>query len=145
VTPEAAALGWAAGVTGCRDLAVVRGLREGGSPWLLRADGRGLVLRVDWDDAGAGAPGVDLGSLRCDAAICHGIEATVHLLSGWEQEAGRAAEDVAYWDVVGALSTPPDIGWFAAAIGDQGRPDLDRATLLRRRDAFLGRALDRLR
>jgi aminoglycoside phosphotransferase len=44
--PDAGALGWAADVIGCRDLAVVRGLREGGSPWLLRADGRELVLRI---------------------------------------------------------------------------------------------------
>lgn len=292
--PDAVALGWAADVIGCRDVAAVRGLREGGSPWLLRADGRELVLRVggpsdaasfatvvaalrlagragvpvprllghddgtatgiplvlteylpgssqiplqpdpgrlgalgavaarlhavplrpsaelpardrpiagmdfaqlrreqeprapleeaealvartqpasdhgvfvhgdlwhgntlwcdarltglvDWDCAGAGAPGVDLGSLRCDAAICYGLEAPDHVLAGWEQAAGRAAEDVAYWDVVGALATPPDMGWFTDIIHDQGRPDLDQATLLQRRDAFLGQALDRLR
>jgi hypothetical protein len=47
--------------------------------------------------------------------------------------------------VVGALATPPDMGWFADAISDQGRRDLDRATLLERRDAFLAQALDRLR
>jgi aminoglycoside phosphotransferase (APT) family kinase protein len=292
--PDAGALGWAAGVIGCRDVAVVRGLREGGSPWLLRVGGRELVLRVglpsdaasfatvvaalrlaaragisvprlvgdddgtatgiplvlteylpgssqiplqpdparlralgavaarlhavplqpsaelpardrpiagmdfaqlrreqepralleeaeafiartrpaadrsvfvhgdlwqgntvwrgdaltglvDWDCAGAGAPGVDLGSLRCDAAICYGLSAPDHALAGWEQAAGRAAEDVAYWDVVGALATPPDMGWFTDIIHDHGRPDLDQATLRQRRDAFLAQALDRLR
>lgn len=292
--PDGAALAWAAGVVACRDLAVVRGLREGGAPWLLRAGHRELVLRigwpadaasfatevaalrlaarsgipvprllghddgtaagvplvlieyvpgssqiprepepsrlralgavaarlhavplppsaglpardrpialvdfaklrreqetsslleeaealvaqirpatsgsvfvhgdlwqgntlwrdgqlvglVDWDCAGSGAPGVDLGSLRCDAAICYGLQTPDHVLAGWEQAAGRAAEDVAYWDVVGALATPPDMGWFSDAIRDQGRPDLDRVTLLRRRDAFLSQALDRLR
>jgi len=292
--PDAGALGWAAGVIGCRDLVVVRGLREGGSPWLLHAGHRELVLRigepsdaasfatvvaalrlaaragipvprllghddgtatgiplvlteylsgssqiplrpdparlralgalaarlhavplqpsaelpardrpiagmdfaqlrreqepralleeaealiarthpaadrgvfvhgdlwqgntlwrdgrltglVDWDCAGAGAPGVDLGSLRCDAAICYGLQVPDHVLAGWEQAAGRAAEDVAYWDVVGALATPPDMAWFADAIRDQGRRDLDQAILLQRRDAFLAQALDRLR
>jgi aminoglycoside phosphotransferase (APT) family kinase protein len=292
--PDAGALGWAAGVVGCRDLAVVRGLREGGSPWLLRAGDRELVLRVgepsdaawfatevaalrlaaraglpvprllghhdgaaagiplvlteclpgssqiprepdpcrlralgavaaqlhtvalqpsaelpvrdrpiagvdfaqlrreqepralleeaealiartqptagrsvfvhgdlwqgntlwrdgaltglvDWDCAGAGPPGVDLGSLRCDAAICYGLSAPDHVLAGWEQAAGQAAQDVAYWDVVGALATPPDMGWFTEAIHDQGRLDLDQATLRQRRDAFLAQALDRLR
>jgi aminoglycoside phosphotransferase (APT) family kinase protein len=292
--PDAVALGWAADVIGCRDLAVVRGLREGGAPWLLRAGDRELVLRVgepadaasfatevaalrlasqasipvprllahdngttagiplmlaeylpgssqippeldpsrlrdlgalasrlhavtlqpsdelpardrpiadvdfsklrreqepralleeaealitrirpaggqdvfvhgdlwqgnsvwrggqltgliDWDCAGSGAPGIDLGSLRCDAAICYGLQAPDHVLAGWERAAGRAAEDVAYWDVIGALATPPDMDWFADAISDQGRRDLDRATLLERRDAFLAQALDRLR
>jgi len=116
-------------------------LWQGNTLW---RDGK-LTGLVDWDCAGAGAPGVDLGSLRCDAAICYGLQAPDHVLAGWEQAAGRAAEDVAYWDVVGALATPPDMSWFTDAIGDQGRPDLDQATLLERRDAFLGQALDRLR
>jgi hypothetical protein len=37
------------------------------------------------------------------------------------------------------------MGWFPAVISAQGRPDLDRATLLQRRDTFLSQALDRLR
>jgi aminoglycoside phosphotransferase (APT) family kinase protein len=116
-------------------------LWQGNSLW---REGQ-LTGLVDWDCAGSGAPGVDLGSLRCDAAICYGLQTTDHVLAGWEQVAGRAAEDVAYWDVIGALATPPDMGWFADAMSDQGRPDLDRATLRQRRDAFLGQALDRLR
>lgn len=99
---------------------------------------------VDWDCAGAGAPGVDLGSLRCDAALCFGADAPAAVLDGWQAEAGRAAADVAYWDAVAALATPPDLGWFPAAIADQGRPDLDRALLLERRDHFLREALTRL-
>jgi hypothetical protein len=34
------------------------------------------------------------------------------------------------------------MGWFLAAIAGQGRTDLDRTTLLQRRDAFLRQALD---
>lgn len=103
-----------------------------------------LAGLIDWDCAGAGAPGVDLGSLRCDAAICYGTQAAAEVLRGWEDTAGQAAADVAYWDVVAALATPPDMGWFAAAINEQGRPDLDRITLLSRRDEFLRQAMDRL-
>jgi hypothetical protein len=52
---------------------------------------------------------------------------------------------VAYWDVVAALSTPPEIDWFAAAIsGMTGRPDLTKDLLRARRDEFLADALDRL-
>jgi aminoglycoside phosphotransferase (APT) family kinase protein len=106
--------------------------------------GDSLSGLVDWDCAGAGAPGVDLGSLRCDAALCFGTAAAAEVLRGWEEEAGWPAADVAYWDTVAALATPPDLGWFPAAIADQGRPDLDRALLLERRDSFLREALAHL-
>jgi aminoglycoside phosphotransferase (APT) family kinase protein len=115
-------------------------LWQGNALW----DGDTLAGLVDWDCAGSGPPGVDLGSLRCDAAICFGAEAAEDVRHGWEEAAGRPAPDVAYWDVVAALSTPPDMGWFPDAIAGQGRPDLTRELLLRRRDEFLGAALDRL-
>jgi hypothetical protein len=69
--------------------------------------------------------GIDLGSLRCDAAWCHGTDAAEHTLHGWEAEAGRPAGDVAYWDVA-ALASAPDVGWFAISMATQGRPDLDQ-------------------
>jgi aminoglycoside phosphotransferase (APT) family kinase protein len=99
---------------------------------------------IDWDCAGSGSPGIDLGSLRCDAAICFGLEAAADIQQGWEEVAARPAADVAYWDVVAALSTPPDMGWFPSAIAGQGRPDLTQDVLLRRRDGFLQAALTRL-
>lgn len=104
--------------------------------------GNELVAVVDWDCAGWGHAGVDLGSLRCDAAICFGPGAAAGVLRGWETEAGTAARDVAAWDAVAALSTPPDMGWFPPALADQGRTDLDQPTLLERRDNFLQKALD---
>jgi aminoglycoside phosphotransferase (APT) family kinase protein len=99
---------------------------------------------IDWDCAGSGHPGIDLGSLRCDAAICFGPDAPADIQQGWEEAAARPATDVAYWDVVAALSTPPDMGWFPSAIAGQGRPDLTQEVLLRRRDEFLRTALTRL-
>jgi Ser/Thr protein kinase RdoA (MazF antagonist) len=99
---------------------------------------------VDWDCAGVGAAGVDLGSLRCDAALCFDIEAANEVQRGWEDVAGQPAEDVAYWDVMAALSTPPDMGWFPQAMAGQGRPDLSQEVLLKRRDAFLRCALSRM-
>jgi len=131
----------------------VRQQRPGGAEVFVHGDlwqgnvlwkGDTLAGLIDWDCAGAGPPGVDLGSLRCDAAICFGVEAADDVLAGWEEEAGRPAADVAHWDVVAALSTPPDMGWFPGALAGQGRPDLDREVLVRRRDAFLRAALDRL-
>jgi aminoglycoside phosphotransferase (APT) family kinase protein len=116
-------------------------LWQGNTLW----DGGRLTGLVDWDCAGAGDPGVDLGSLRCDAAVCYGPEMAAHVLTGWEQAAGQPARDVAYWDVVGALATPPDMGWFTDSIRAQGHHDLDQVTALARRDLFLRQALDRLR
>jgi aminoglycoside phosphotransferase (APT) family kinase protein len=115
-------------------------LWQGNALWA----GETLAALVDWDCAGAGPAGVDLGSLRCDAAVCFGPGATADVLAGWEEAAGWPAADVARWDVVAALSTPPDMGWFPEAIAGQGRPDLGREVLLARRDKFLRDALDRL-
>ena len=106
-------------------------------------DGR-LTAVLDWDCAGVGPAGIDLGSLRCDAAWCHGVEAAEHVLRGWEAEAGRPASDVAYWDAVASLASPPDMGWFPMSMALQGRPDLTREVMLERRDAFLSAALSRL-
>ena len=114
-------------------------LWQGNALW----SGDSLSAVVDWDCAGAGPAGVDLGSLRCDAAFCFGLKAADDVLHGWEECAGRPAEDVAYWDVVAALSTPPDMAWFPEAIGGQGRPDLTREVLLERREEFLRAALKR--
>lgn len=107
--------------------------------------GADLAAVIDWDCAGSGPAGVDLGSLRCDAAMCYGLDAPDRVLDGWERAAGGPARSVAYWDVVAALSTPPEIDWFADAIaGMTGRPDLTAGILRERRDAFLADALDRL-
>jgi Ser/Thr protein kinase RdoA (MazF antagonist) len=115
-------------------------LWQGNTLW----DGDSPTGVVDWDCAGVGAAGIDLGSLRCDAWKTAGREAAAAVLAGYEEVAGRHADDVAYWDVVAALCTPPTIDWFTDAIRDQGRTDLDQPTLLARRDAFLRSALHRL-
>ncbi|HEY3906507.1 MAG TPA: GNAT family N-acetyltransferase [Streptosporangiaceae bacterium] len=104
-----------------------------------------LVAVIDWDCAGLGAAGIDVGSLRGDAALCYGIEAADHVLAGWQREAGRPAESVAYWDVVAMLCTPPDMGLVLPAISSMtGRTDLTAELLRERRDMFLTDALDRL-
>jgi aminoglycoside phosphotransferase (APT) family kinase protein len=107
-------------------------------------DNGDLTAVLDWDAAGIGSPGIDLGSLRLDAALCYGQDAVTEVLSGWQDEAGRAAPDVPYWDAVAALATPPDMAWVAPAIAGQGRPDLTGDLLAERREAFLQAALSRM-
>ena len=112
-------------------------LWQGNSLWR----GDELMGLIDWDCAGVGPAGLDLGSLRLDAALCFGLEAVNDPLDGWEEAAGRSAADVAHWDIVAALSTPADMGWFFEATVAQGRPDLTRSLLIQRRDAFLEAAM----
>jgi aminoglycoside phosphotransferase (APT) family kinase protein len=122
-------------------LGLVHGdLWHGNTLW----DNDKLTAVLDWDCAGVGPAGIDLGSLRCDAAWCHDVEAAEGILRGWEAEAGRPASNVFYWDAVAALASPPDMGWFPASMAAQGRHDLTREVMLERRDAFLNAALGRL-
>jgi aminoglycoside phosphotransferase (APT) family kinase protein len=98
---------------------------------------------VDWDAAGVGHPGIDLGTLRLDAAILFGLPAATGILEGWRQATGQA-DAVAYWDLVAVLTTPTEMAQWLPVAHDHGRVDLDAATLNHRRDAFLRAALDQL-
>jgi Ser/Thr protein kinase RdoA (MazF antagonist) len=108
-------------------------------------EGDDLVAIIDWDHAGRGPAGIDLGAVRFDAALFWGEHTEDIVLAGWESAAGVTASDVAYWDLAAAVASPPDMGWFVSTmVNDCGRPDLDRPTLIRRRDDFLLDALGRL-
>jgi aminoglycoside phosphotransferase (APT) family kinase protein len=102
------------------------------------------VGTIDWEAAGAGSYGVDLGSLRLDAALVHGTDAPDELLTGWEEASGQPARHIAYWDLVAALNTGADMTGFLPTMHQAGRQDLYGEQLTIRRDAFLAAALDRL-
>jgi aminoglycoside phosphotransferase (APT) family kinase protein len=124
-----------------RQVLVHGDLWQGNMLW----QGDTLTGVVDWDMAGVGHNGIDLSSVRLDAALMFGPDAADEVLAGWEAATGVPAPDVAYWDAVTALNMPGDMAVFAPAIHDQGRRDLTVAVLDQRRDAFLRDALDRLR
>jgi aminoglycoside phosphotransferase (APT) family kinase protein len=107
-------------------------------------DGDTCVGVIDWETAGSGHPGVDLGCLRWDAAIQFGAWAPDHISAGWAEAAGRELEEQAYWDAVAALNIPADIGDLLPSFREAGRSDLDAVTVRNRQEAFLRRALDRL-
>ncbi|MFC3761751.1 phosphotransferase [Tenggerimyces flavus] len=98
-------------------------------PGNVMIDGERCVALIDWKTAGVGQPGVDVSELRKQVALTYGPDAPAHVQAGWESEAGRPAEDVAYWDATAALNT---------------RTQLDEPELTIRRDAFLSRALSKL-
>lgn len=96
---------------------------------------------VDWDASGTGHPGIDLGTVRLDAAIMFGLEAPRNVLAGWRSATGYGSEphDLAYWDIRAALNTPATM---APPVHHQyGRSDLDSTTAAARRDDFLRDAL----
>lgn len=113
---------------------------QGNTLW----DGDRYGGAVDWDFAGFGPAGVDLGSLRADVAVLHGLDAAAEVLAGWEAAAGKPAPNLAWWDVVAGVSTPDDMGGWLPNFHAQGRRDLDLATVTRRRDDYLEQALRQL-
>ena len=115
-------------------------LWQGNTLWT----GQRCVGMVDWDAAGVGHPGVDLGTLRLDAAIVFGLPAAAEVLAGWRQATGHQADAMAYWDLVAALTTPTDMAQWLPVAHAHGRVDLDAVTLMDRRDAFLRAALEQL-
>ena len=118
-------------------------LWQGNTMW---TDGDTYAGTIDWEAAGAGSYGVDLGSLRLDAALLHGAPSGAYdeIVTGWERASGRRAENVAYWDLVAALNTSADMSAFLPTMHQAGRTDLDGPLLTARRDAFLQAAIDRL-
>jgi len=113
-------------------------LWQGNTLWV----GEHCVGMVDWDAAGVGHPGIDLGTLRLDAAIVFGLPAAAEILEGWQQATGRAPDAMAYWDLVASLTTPTDMATWLPVAHAHGRVDLDPAILNSRRDAFLHAALN---
>jgi aminoglycoside phosphotransferase (APT) family kinase protein len=99
---------------------------------------------IDWDCAGAGHPGIDLGTLRLDAAMFADADGPAEVLAGWEERAGERARDMAYWDIAAALTTVGDMADCLPPLADHGRTDLTAHVLTARRDAFLSDALARL-
>ena len=133
------------------ELVLVHGdLWQGNTIWI----GDSCSGMIDWDAAGAGSPGIDLGTLRSDVALFFGssplastgLPAADEVLTGWQQAAGRPAEHVAYWDAAAALCTVGDMDSCLPGdlLGEVGRPDLNAELLTARRDAFLAAALDDL-
>jgi aminoglycoside phosphotransferase (APT) family kinase protein len=98
---------------------------------------------VDWDAAGFGQPGLDLGSIRFDVALYFGLDGLDAVTEGWRQAGGPPIDQLAYWDVLAALSSPADLSPWMPTITGPGRADLDVRTVTARRDDFIRAALRR--
>jgi aminoglycoside phosphotransferase (APT) family kinase protein len=114
---------------------------QGNTMW----DGDRCVGLIDWETAGVGHAGVDLGCLRWDVAILFGSWTPDRISAGWAEVTGRQAESQAYWDLVAALNVPADVERLLPSFHEAGRIDLDGQTVRDRHYAFVQDALDRLR
>ena len=114
--PPESLLKWAAFVLGEKASVVsVTGLHDGSSPWRLQ------VVSPD---------------ATTDAFLRTAVDPPRWQggpIEGWEDEMGRKATDLAYWDALAALNTPADLDALDESFG---RTD--------RRDAFLRAAVDQL-
>lgn len=111
-------------------------------PGNMLFEGETCTALIDWKTAGVGDPGVDLCGFRLQTAIQYGPEAPDEVLNGWQEQAGREARSVAYWDAIAALNTPTELKGFPGFTTNGSR--LDTAALTQRRDEFLRTALDTL-
>lgn len=108
-------------------------------------DGDSSVTLIDWKDAGVGQAGIDLGHLRMKMVIQYGTDTAAHVLDGWQQEMGREAADLPYWDVVAAIHTPTELNNRNCEPGfDADGNKIAYTAVTERRDAFLRDALDQL-
>ena len=80
---------------------------------------------VDWESAGRGPAGIDLGYLRMDVAVQFGPERVEAVLAGWLDADGPPVAELAYWDVVAGLCTPADLRDWVPVLAAAGRVDLD--------------------
>ncbi|MEQ4206176.1 phosphotransferase [Actinopolymorpha sp. B9G3] len=88
---------------------------------------------IDWEGAGSGPAGLDLGNARFEIAQQHGQQGADLLRQGWQQSSSEPLPaDLDYWDLSAALNTPANLAHWG--------PDASH-----RRDAFLRHVLTRLR
>jgi aminoglycoside phosphotransferase len=107
-------------------------------------DGEVFTGFVDWDAAGVGQPGLDLGSLRFDAALYYGLDQLDAITEGWLAVGCAPIDNLAHWDLAAALASPTDLTKWMPIISTPGRHDLDNATIMSRRNEFVTSALGRV-
>ena len=77
--PDAEALDWASAVLDT-EVTVLRGLRHGGSPWLLRAEDREVILRVARAEQAA-ETATEVAAMTCVARVAGDILPVAELLA----------------------------------------------------------------
>lgn len=96
---------------------------------------------VDWPGVRLGDPRFDVAYLRLDTALVLGQEAGGTVLGAYEEASGEALVDGPTWELFAATTALPDPARWLPGYVEQGREDLDEATVRARYAAFVERAL----
>jgi aminoglycoside phosphotransferase (APT) family kinase protein len=105
---------------------------------------RGRIAGItDWQEAGLGDPGEDVGYCRLDLALCLGGSAPDEFLEAYEQSAGQPVRDLQIWDMVAATRPLPDPADWIPGYHDlaSGRTELTPRLLRRRLTGWIDRAI----
>lgn len=102
-----------------------------------------LVGVVDWEEAGPGYPGQDLGYCRLDLFTLHGARVADAFLAAYEAAMGERVRQLAFWDLLGAAVALPDPERWLGGYHDLGRTEITPRAMRERTLAFIRQALQR--
>jgi aminoglycoside phosphotransferase (APT) family kinase protein len=100
---------------------------------------------VDWEQPALGDPGCDVGYCRMDLALFHGSDVADDFLKSYEDAAGRRVDNVAIWDIYGAMRPLPDPAQWLPGYDDlrRGRSGLTPRILRSRLRHWMRGAVER--
>lgn len=102
-----------------------------GDPWPGNViwDRGELVALIDWEEACAADPVLDLGIARLDLRWAFGVEAMRTFTEHYRAISGRDLATLPYWDLRALLRPVWNLGEWASVYPGFGRPELDEAHL----------------
>ena len=103
-----------------------------------------IVAVIDWEEALVGEPLADHAITRLDVLWVLGVEAMEQLTEHYLSVMDVDTTDLPYWDLCASLRPISNIGEWAPAYADLGRPDITAATMTRDHKLFVDLALGKL-
>ncbi len=96
---------------------------------------------LDWEDALAGEPLLDVAITRLDLLWAYGPDAMRTFTAHWASQTACGLDDLPYWDLWAAMRPMGALAQWASAWPRLGRADVTAARLASRHHAFVDAAL----
>lgn len=100
---------------------------------------------IDWEEARVGDPVIDVAISRLDILWLLGVDAMDSFTDAYRSASNADLGDLPYWDLDAALRPSFNIGEWAAAWPELGRPDITEATMRAGHALFVEKAFAALR
>jgi aminoglycoside phosphotransferase (APT) family kinase protein len=110
---------------------------------IIWREGR-IAAVIDWEEAELGDPLYDVSITRLDLLWAFGIDAMDHFTAHYQAMTGAEFTHLPYWDLCAALRPAGNIGQWAEAYPDLGRPDITAESMRQGHRAFITQAFERL-